>query len=133
MTTPFANGLPSPHRLPPSTRTAEHVDRKAAHVWTVLAMLAAVLLVGLVATLHRSSDPVHAATRIDFRSTKTLAWAVELDSDSPDALHDVNCVHVRTDAYDCTGREAGGLAQRLRIQVSSSGSAWQTIEDAGRP
>ena len=70
-----------------------------------------------------------AATGIDFRHTEMLAWSLQLDTDSPDALHDVYCTHLRADLYRCVGNDASDMTRTLNIRVSHSGAAWQTIDD----
>jgi hypothetical protein len=87
------------------------------------------LVIGVTVALAQTSHTKPAAQGIDFRRVKTLAWSVELDSDSPDALHDVICTHVGSDRYDCVGNDASGRTRTMHIRVSHSGTAWQTIDD----
>lgn len=119
------------HRSRRPTREANvhHLTTtRARHKGLVVAI--GVLLFGLTGVaLAESSHFEPAATAIDFRHTAILAWSLQLDADSPDVLHDVNCTHVRADLYQCVGKDASNTTWTLRIRVSNSGAAWQTIDD----
>jgi hypothetical protein len=91
-----------------------------------------ILLTGVAGiVLAQSSDSKPPATGIDFRRTETLAWSLQLNRDSPNALHDVSCAHVRADRYECVGNDASGKTRTLHIRVFPSGAAWQTVTDDG--
>jgi hypothetical protein len=91
-------------------------------------LVAVILLIGVAGiVLAQASDSKPRATGIDFRRTETLAWSLQLNRDSPYALHDVSCAHVRAERFECVGNDASG--KTLHIRVSPSGAAWQTVTD----
>jgi hypothetical protein len=91
---------------------------------------AVVLFVSVVSVaLAQISQTKPAARGIDFRRAETFAWSLQLDSDSPDALHDVICTQLGSDRYDCVGNDASERTRTVHIRVSHSGAAWQTVDD----
>ena len=89
------------------------------------------ILIGVISVAFaQTSNSKPTATGIDFRRTEALAWSVELDHDSPDALHDVNCIHVSADRYECVGKDASDTTRTLHVRVSETGTSWQTYDDA---
>jgi hypothetical protein len=95
-----------------------------------LAAAAVVVLMAFAgAVVAQTSQSKPAATGIDFRRTETLAWSLQLEPESPDALHDVRCTHVKADRHECVGKDANEKTRILQIRVSHAGTAWHTIDD----
>src|SRR3954464_10090127 len=101
VSTPLQTSAPTDvlHRRRRRTPLAKvHHPTTARTRYKELVVAIGVLLFGLAGVaLAKSSHSEPAATGIDFRHTEMLAWSLQLDADSPDALHDVNCTHVRAD------------------------------------
>jgi hypothetical protein len=98
---------------------------------TATAAILFVVLVGAVgvALAQTSSRKATAETRIDFRRIETLAWSLELDHDSPDALHNVTCFHIAADRFECSGKDAAETTQVRHILVGNDGRWWQTYDE----
>jgi hypothetical protein len=81
-------------------------------------LAAAVVLMGVAGVVvAQTSHSKPAAKGIDVRRTETLAWSLQLDRESTDALHGVSCAHVTADRYECVGNDASGKPRTLHIRV----------------